>query len=129
MQFEFSGDEMILALIGLVRAINPRMLRQGAEGFEVDFQALDAKKEFTADEVLLLKLRAAMQGPAASESPSESEGQGSPTDESRAYRLALAAADTRRLRETLDQLELLQSWPPDVLELSRNLRVRLASLD
>ncbi len=129
MQFEFSSDELILALVSLVRAINPRMLRQGAEGFEVDFQALDAKKEFTADEVLLLRLRTVMQRPAASESGSRSEEHGGPKDEFRAYLLTLAAAERRRLRETLEQLESLQSWPADVLELSRSLRTRLASLD
>lgn len=129
MQFEFSSDELILALVSLVRAINPRMLRQGAEGFEVDFQALEAKKEFTADEVLLLRLRTVMQRPAASESPSPTEEHGGPKDEFRTYLLTLAAAERRRLRETLEQLESLQSWPADVLELSRSLRTRLASLD
>ena len=128
MQFEFSRDELTLALVSLVRAINPRMLRQGADGFEVDFQVLYAKKEFTADEVLLLRLSSVMQRPSASESRSGSEGQGSPKDEFRAYLLTLPAADRRRLRETLEQLELLQAWPADVLELSRSLRARLASL-
>ncbi len=113
MQVEFSGDELILALVSIVRAIDPRMLQQGAEGFEVNFQTLDAKSEFSADERLLLKLRTALEAPATSGSCG----------------VELELGEGRRLGQTLEQLELLQPWPPDVLQLSRNLRTRLASID
>ena len=128
MRIEFSSDELILALVSMVRAINPGMLRQGAEGFELNFQALDAKKEFSPDEHLLLKLRAALEG---SVDPAPSPSQASPSEVEPGERLAthaleLAAAEARRLGETLERLESLQPWPPDVLEMSRNLRARLA---
>lgn len=55
---------MILALIGLVRATNPAMLRQGPDGFTVDFESLAGKPNLTGDESLLLKLRVAMEAPA-----------------------------------------------------------------
>jgi hypothetical protein len=113
MQVEFSGDELILALVSMVRAIDPRMLQRGAEGFEVDFQTLDAKSEFSADERLLLKLRAALEAPAT---PGY-------------YGVELEVGEGRRLGQTLEQLELLQPWPPDVLELSSSLRTRLTSVN
>ena len=128
MRIEFTTDELILALVSMVRAIDPGMLRQGAEGFEVDFQALEAKKEFSPDENLLLKLRAALEGPPgpvptpSQASPREAEpGKGPAT-----HALDLVAADARRLGETLERLESLQPWPADVLAMSRNLRARLA---
>jgi hypothetical protein len=129
MGFELNSDELILAVVSLARAINPRMLRQGPEGFEVDCEALYAKKELTPEEVLLLRLCAVMQRKGPSESRSGSKGQGSSTDELGPCLLTLAAAERRLLRETLEQLESLQSWPADVLELSRGLRARLALLD
>ena len=128
MRIEFTTDELILALVSMVRAIDPSMLRQGAEGFEVDFQALEAKKELSPDETLLLKLRAALEGsvgcaPSPSQaSPREAEpGKGAAT-----HALDLAAAEACRMGETLERLESLQPWPADVLAMSRNLRVRLA---
>jgi hypothetical protein len=36
----FSSDELILALVSLVRATRPGMLRQEADGFSVDFEAI-----------------------------------------------------------------------------------------
>ena len=130
MRIEFTTDELILALVSMVRDINPGMLRQGPEGCELDFHALDAKKEFSPDENLLLKLRAALE---ASVDHAPSSSQASPTDVEPGERLAtraleLAAAEARRLGETLERLESLQPWPPDVLEMSRNLRARLAAV-
>ena len=113
MQIDLSGDELILALVSMVRAVDPSMLRQGAEGFEIDFQALDAKKEFSADKDLLLKLRATLERPAPAVN----------------YALELDTAEGRQLSQALERLESLQSWPPDVLEMSRNLRARLASIE
>ena len=50
-------------LISLVRATHPRMLRQDGDGFSVDFEVLTRKKKLTADERLLLRMRAAMDVP------------------------------------------------------------------
>ncbi len=128
MRIEFSTDELVLALVSVVRAIDPSMLRQGAEGFEVDFQALDAKKEFSPDENLLLNLRAVLEGstdPAPSPNQA-SQSEGEPGEGAATHVVDLAGGEARRLVETLERLELLQPWPPDVLEMSRNLRARLA---
>ncbi len=110
MQMEFTGDELILALVSLIRATNPAMLRQGPDGFTFDFQLLEAKGELSADEMLLLKLRAAL----------ESQG-------TSAHSLKLATAEAKRLAETIERVESLQPWPTDVLEMSRNLRARLTA--
>ena len=110
MRIEFSGDELILALVSLVRAIDPRMLEQGADGFHVDFEPLEAKPEPTADERLLLKFRAALERSA----------------EASAYPIELDTAEGRRIGQALEGLERLQSWAPDVQEMSRRLRTRLA---
>ncbi len=112
MQFQFSSDELILALVSLIRATNPAMLRQGPDGFTVDFEPVEHKPGLSADELLLLKFRAALETRA----------------EVTAYDLELAAAEGLRLAETLEGLEVLQAWSPDVLELSRQLRTRLAAL-
>ena len=130
MRIEFTTDELILALVSVVRAIDPSMLRQGAEGFEVDFQALEAKKEFSPDENLLLKLRAALEGSAGpAPSPSQaSQSEVGPGEGAATHALDLAAAEARRLGETLERLESLQPWPADVLAMSRNLRGRLATV-
>ena len=130
MRIEFSSDELILALVSMVRAIDPGMLRQGAEGFEVDFEALDAKKEFSPDENLLLKLRAALEGSAdPAPSPTQaSPGEAEPGKGAATHALELAAAEARRLVETLERLESLQPWPADVLAMGRNLRACLATV-
>ena len=130
MRIDFSSDELILALVSMVRAIDPGMLRQGAEGFEVDFQALEAKKEFSPDENLLLKLRAALEGSVGPvPSPSQaSQGAVEPGKGPATHALELAAGEARRLVETLERLESLQHWPADVLAMSRNLRARLATV-
>jgi hypothetical protein len=108
----FTNDELILVLISLVRATHPRMLRQDTDGFSVDFEVLTKKKKLTADERLLLRMRAAMDVP------------GEPT----ALILELEGGEGPRLAATLAQLETLQKWPADVLEMSRSLRSRLAPL-
>lgn len=118
MRIELSGDEMILVLVGMVRAVNPRMLREGPDGFTLDFESLDAKDELTYDEVLLLKLRAIMEAPtgpagAAGEPPQRG--------------LDVTAAEGERLADALMSLEGLGAWPKDVLDLSRALRKRLTA--
>ena len=108
----FTNDELILVLISLVRATHPRMLRQEGDGFSVDFEPLSKKTKLTADERLLLRMRAAM------------ETRGEPS----ALVLELEEKEGPRLAATLAQLEALQQWPADVLEMSRSLRARLAPL-
>ena len=110
MRIEFSGDELILALVSLIRAATPAMLRQGPDGFTVDFEPVEKKPVLSADEKLMLKFREVLEGP-ASESASGVE---------------LDSAESRRLVVALERLESLQAWPADVLEMSRNLRARLA---
>jgi hypothetical protein len=69
----FTNDELFLALVSLVRATRPAMLRQDAEGFSIDFAAIAASKSARDSDRLLLKLGAAMQGPP----PAEASGAGS----------------------------------------------------
>ncbi len=88
------------------------MLRQGPDGFTVDFESLEKKPGLNPDELLLLRFRAALDTQA----------------ELNAYGMELAAAEGLRLTETLEHLESLQAWSPDVLELSRQLRARLAGV-
>jgi len=107
----FTSDELILALISLVRDTNPAMLRQEADGFTVDFEAIAAKPAPTADDRLLLKMRAALDG----------------ASETAPLALALEAAEAARLAATLVRLETLHAWPADVLVMSRALRARLGS--
>ncbi len=66
----FTNDELLLALVSLVRATRPAMLRQDADGFSIDFEAIAASKSPRDSDRLLLKLGAAMQGPPPAEAPS-----------------------------------------------------------
>lgn len=109
MKLEFTGDELILMLVSLVRAVDPRMLQQGPEGFSVDFQALDEKKELTADERLLMKLREAV-ALAGGEV---------------GYALPIEKDEGERLAGALERIEGMGAWAPDVLEMSRVLKGRL----
>ena len=108
----FTNDELILVLISLVRATHPRMLRQDGDGFSVDFEPLAKKAKLTADERLLLRMRAAMDVP------------GEPAE----LVLELEHGEGPRLAAVLARLEALRQWPADVLEMSRSLRSRLAPL-
>ena len=130
----FTNDELFLALVSLVRATRPAMLRQEADGFTIDFEAIAAAKTPLDSDRLLLKLGAAMQGPpppdAAANAESNARGErgaeevaadGSP------FSLDLSAAEARQIAEALSKLEQLQAWPHDVLRMSRDLRARLAS--
>lgn len=115
----FTNDELILALISLVRATRPSMLRQEADGFSVDFEPLMEKKSLDDDDRLLIKMRAALEPPAGS--PVE------PSPEGRSLSLDLNEKERRRLAGTLERLQTLQPWPADVLAMSRDLRKRLTT--
>jgi hypothetical protein len=108
----FTSDELILALVSLVRATHPTMLRQEADGFAVDFEPLERKEALDPDERLLLKMRTAL----------EAAGEGAPAE------VHLDLAESQRLINTLAGLEALQPWPVDVLNMSRNLRARLLTV-
>ena len=113
MQIHLTSDEIILTLISLIRAVDPRMLQQGPEGFSVDFERIDKKKPpLTNDELLLLKLRAVLE---------RAENAGP-------LPLELEAVEGRRLAGTLERLEGLQMWPPDVLAMSASIRGRLGEV-
>ena len=109
MRAEFRGDEMVLLLVSLVRAVDARMLQQGPEGFSVDFERLDEKKVLTEDERLLMKLRVAMEG-------AEEDGRAS---------VNLAEGEGGRLAGALERIETMGAWAVNVLEMSRELRKRL----
>jgi len=113
LRIEFTSDELILTLMGLIQATHPGMLRQGPDGFSVDFRAVEDKpeQELNSDEQLLLKFRDALEAPG----------------ETNHYGFELEAAEGTRLVETLERLESLHAWPPDVLTMSRNLRTRLGA--
>ena len=114
----FTGDELILVLISLVRATRPSMLRQEADGFTVDFEAIARIKTPSAADRLLLKIGALM------ESPSDNSQKDSAGSSLRS--LELDPAEARQIADALAKLELLQAWPKDVVEMSRALRARLA---
>ena len=105
MILQLTGDEAVLAIIALVRAINPKMLKSDPEGFTVDFTPLEGKADLSADELLLIKLRM------GSEENSDS--------------IELADDEARLLASRLERLELMGTWPADVMTMSRSLRFRL----
>ena len=109
MRVEFSNDELILTLVSLIRAVDHRLLKQGPDGFSVDFGSLEGKKVLTEDERLLLRLRGAL----------DSSGERS------SYGLELSSTERQRLAETLERLDRLQTWPEDVLAMSTGLQTRL----
>src|ERR1700739_3307289 len=113
----FSSDELILALVSLVRATRPGMLRQEADGFRLDFEASARSETPGSADRLLLKMGAVMESstPYPAENPDSSVS------------LDLDAAEARQIADALAQLELLQAWPQDVVEMSRALRTRLLS--
>ena len=56
MKLELNGDELLLVIIGIVRRINPAMLKAEGDGFTVDFTPMIGKEELTSDEHLLVKI-------------------------------------------------------------------------
>jgi hypothetical protein len=115
----FSSDELILALVSLVRATRPRMLRQEADGFSVDFEAIARSKTPGKADLLLLKMGAVMNS--STQYPAENPNS--------SVSLDLDAAEARQIADALAKLELLQAWPKDVVEMSRALRARLLKQD
>ncbi len=112
----FSSDELILALVSLVRATRPGMLRQEADGFSVDFEAIARSKTPAPADHLLLKMGAVMN----SETPYPAENPSSSVS------LDLDAAEALQIADALAKLERVQAWPQDVMDMSRALRARLA---
>jgi len=106
---EFSNDELILTLVSLIRAVDHRLLKQGPDGFTVDFGSLEGKENLSGDERLLLRLRGALDS----------------TGEQLSYGLELSLVERQRLAETLERLDRLQTWPDDVLAMSTGLQMRL----
>lgn len=107
----FTNDELILVMVGLVRATHPSMLRQEGDGFTVDFEILDRKKVLDDDERLLFKVRAVLDSPI--DGPSRV--------------LQLDTGECRRIAATMEQLQRLQPWPADVLAMCRAVHARLAA--
>jgi hypothetical protein len=106
---EFSGDELILTLVGLIRAIDPSLLRHSSEGIQIDFATIERKEHPNEDERLLLRLRGALEAAAQEES----------------YGLELSLPDRQRLAEVLGKLNSLQKWPDDVMTMNSGLQERL----
>jgi hypothetical protein len=92
------------------------MLRQEADGFSVDFEAIARSKAPGDADRLLLKMGAVME----SSTPYPAKDPGSSVS------LDLSAAEARQIADALAKLELLQAWPQDVMDMSRALRARLA---
>jgi hypothetical protein len=108
MKLELSGDELLLVIIGIVRRINPVMLKAEGDGFTVDFTPMVGKEVLSSDEQLLVKLRAAAEAESSS--------------------LELDADESLRLSASLERLEKIQKWPADVLDMSRGLRSKLSTV-
>ena len=113
----FSSDELILALVSLVRATRPSMLRQEADGFSVDFEAIARSKTPGDADRLLLKMGSVM----GAETPYPAKNPNSRVS------LDLDAGEARQIADALAKLETVQAWPEDVMDMSRALRARLAS--
>jgi hypothetical protein len=109
MRVEFSNDELILTLVSLIRAVDPKLLKHDADGFTLDFGSLEKKQNLSADERLLLRLRGALDSASVQNT----------------YGLELSGVERQRLAETLERLDRLQTWPDDVLAMSTGLQARL----
>lgn len=110
-QFEFTSDELVLLLVCLIQVVNPSHLRQGPDGITVDLESLRSKKNLSPDELLLLKLRAALDTNA----------------EANRFALPLSPEESRRLVGAVHRVEALRDWPEDVRQMGRALCTRLNS--
>lgn len=108
MFLELNSDELLIAIVGLVRRLNPAMLKADGDGFTVDFSPMMGKVELSSDEQLLVKLRTAAEAESSS--------------------VELEAEEASRLSASLERLEKLQKWPIDVLDMSRGLRSKLSTV-
>lgn len=109
--FEFTSDELVLLLISLVQAVDPSRLRPEPDGITVDLEPLRFKKNLSPDELLLLKLRTALDT----------------NSEENCFSLSLSPEESDRLVEAVRRLEALRDWPDDVRRMGRDLCARLAS--
>ena len=116
---EFSTDELILVMISLIRATDPRLLVQGPEGATIDFASLEQKEFLSEDERLLLRLRGAL----------DQSSDAKTADEEESYGVELSIMDRQRLAEVLERLSSLRAWPEDVTEMSRKLHERLLAVE
>jgi hypothetical protein len=107
----FSGEELVLLVISLVRATHPSMLQQEGDGFTVDFAVLDKKEVLDDTERLLFKIRVLMDSPSAEP----------------ARTVQLEPGERRALAAALAQLQQLQAWPADVVAMCKDLRARLTA--
>ncbi len=87
------------------------MLRKAPDGFALDFEPLEEKRDLSPAEILLLKVRTALES----------------AERSTASSLELSAAESHDLAGALERLESLQPWPTDALEMSRRVRARLVA--
>ncbi|MCL6565225.1 MAG: hypothetical protein K6U09_02270 [Acidobacteriia bacterium] len=108
-QFEFTVDELVLALVSLIRVVDPTLLQHGPDGVTLELEPLMRKPNLTPAELLLLKLRSAFD---------EDSPQSSCT-------VTLSVEEAQQLEASLAQIEALHNWPPDVRRLSAALRARL----
>lgn len=113
MDLKFTNDEMILTLVSLVRAIDPRILKSSAEGFTLDFPPLPPGAEMSFDEKLARGLCMFL----------ETE----PKDGN--YRIEFSPEEANRLSDVLESLVEKQKWPDDVKSMSRAIRKKLSEVD
>lgn len=109
LRIECTGDELVLALLSMIQLVNPRLLRSSPDGFSVDLSALQGKTALTDEEQLVVRLHDIFANAA----------------DGSMIALELGEADSRRVSEALEILELRSKWPPDVQALSCSLRTRL----
>src|SRR5438445_11322197 len=101
----FSSDELILALVSLVRSTRPGMLRQEADGFSVDFEAIARSKTPGDADRLLLKMGSVM----GAETPYPAKNPDSSVS------LDLDAGEARQIADARARFELLQAGPGAVV--------------
>ena len=103
----------------------------------MDFGPIENKQTLNADEGLLLKFRNALEesettgAPPADqiqETPEETVAEETVEEAAAPHALELNATEASRIIETLEKLEALQRWPPDVVAMSARLRARLAAV-
>jgi hypothetical protein len=109
MRLECSGDEMLLALVGMIQVTRPALLRASGDGFDVDVEPLLAQKDLNEDERLVLRLYGVLSGGA----------------EKPMLAFDLDPAESARLDRALALVESSRSWPADAVALTRRLRARL----
>ncbi len=110
LRLECSGDELVLALVSVIQATNPGLLRDEAGGFAVDLTPLKKKPLLTSDELLVVRLHQVFAAGG---------------EKSARYTVELSAAQAARLAEVLEAVARAREWPPDVQRMNSDLRARL----